>query len=217
MKKLMILGAALACVSFNAQAHYNPADYYIKQHQNQYAQSVLGPYLGLDYAYSSYKFKKVDDGAGNRVDALKGVSNGFEVSGGLKFHDLLSGEISYQQSFKARKDVAGIKTEQKMSVIGFDLIANTPRESNFEFLGSLGVGYYKLDYMFNDGEEYKGHSGRIGVRLGLGGQYYMTDHIAVRAMARYNHIKMKGDKKGWKDFGAAKRTIDLTIGTRIYF
>ena len=217
MKKILMLGAALAVVSFDARAHYNPTDYYINQHQKQYMQSVVRPYLGADYVYTLSHFKKVDDGAGNRIEALKKPANGFAVSGGLKFHEMLSAEVSYQQGFKARKNVDGIKTENKLSVIGFDLIANTPQDSNFEFLGSLGVGYYRLKYTFDDGAKHSGRNSRIGVRMGLGGQYFVTDHIALRGMVRYNLVKMKGDRKDWQDLGALKRAIDFAVGTRIYF
>ena len=217
MKKLLLIGAALACVSFNAQAQYNKTDYYINQNQRQYTHSVFSPYVGVDYAYTLYKFQKVDDGAGTRIDALKDASNGFGASVGLRLTDILSMEFAYQQAFKARKNIAGVKTEHKLSSYGLDLVANTPRDADFEFLGALGVGYYKLKYAFNDGADHKGDDTHIGVRFGLGGQYYVNDHMTLRAMARYNLIKMKGDKKDWDKFGAVKRTIDFTIGTRIYF
>ena len=107
-------------------------------------------------------------------------------------------------------------TKLKYKAFGVDVIGNIPISQSFEILSALGIGFYNFDTgknltsPFGNGEStgimealgelctqcvksgiYKKKINTTGVRIGLGAQYNINEHIALRAMARY--IKLTDD------------------------
>ena len=100
--------------------------------------------------------------------------------------------------------------------IGIDFQGYIPINQEFELLASLGLGQYYFetkgslyenqfgwsDYEYN---LFDGDSETLGIRLGIGAQYNVTDHVSLRAMARY--VKMNDD-----DY--IKSLTELSLGIR---
>lgn len=263
-KTLLLASAiSLMSLSAQAQYYQNQRQYYhtpyqqnyyqqnaapVGQPQQQYIESrYIHPYLGVSYAYSMADFD--DDitlfGDENyKIFDDKFHSLGF--SAGLKFHPNFAVELSYQKSNKAKgssnyniygyniSDEMVFKSRADLQTFAVDLLGYLPVDESFSFLGSVGVGFYKLKYsgqydeIFYDGEDlYFGstkHSkdeNKVGFRIGAGGEYYLTQNLAFRGFARLNYINSKGSKfvidDESADFGKLKYTIDLGVGLFYYF
>lgn len=114
------------------------------------------------------------------------------------------------------------KGSMKYRAFGIDLQGYLPITQEIELLASLGMAKYYFDVTgsFQRSFPYEGFGGSslneiwkedgdsLGIRLGIGVQYNVTDNIALRAMARY--IKMNDD-----DY--VKNLTELSLGLRYMF
>lgn len=211
MRKTLLL-AGVACL-FAAQAQ--AADYFFQ------------PYVGLDYVHSwtDVVTEEIDDGT--EIKENKDNLNAGAISLGAKFHPNFAVEAFYQQSDKAKKnlgdfvyvdDVSGdaydvnLKTEVKYKAFGMDLLGSIPVYDKLEVLGSLGAGYYKVNYKViaksggivgTDSDS----DNKWGIRIGAGLQYNFDEHISARMMLRNTNTRIEG----------YKNITDITAGIRYYF
>ncbi|MBQ7659535.1 MAG: porin family protein [Alphaproteobacteria bacterium] len=265
-KTLLLASAiSLMSLSAQAQYYQNQRQYYHTPYQQNYYQQnaapsvqpqqqyiesrYIHPYLGVSYAYSMADFD--DDitlfGDENyKIFDDKFHSLGF--SAGLKFHPNFAVELSYQKSNKAKgssnysytgydlTDNANFKTEADLQTFAIDLLGYLPVDEGFSFLGSVGVGFYKLKYsgtysvvsssssgILYGSESDSESENKVGFRIGVGAEYFMTDNLALRGLARFNLINTKGseiaDYHGTKmdDWGKLNHTIDFNLGLFYYF
>ena len=143
-------------------------------------------------------------------DYLEDKLNAFAISAGVKFNQYFGLEAFYQQSDKGKKTYYGDKIEDKYKAYGLDFIGYLPLMPNLDFIGSLGVAYYKAEYKLSwdvgSGSE-SGSEEKYGLRVGAGMQYYFTNNIAVRFMAKLNNT----------NFDYAGNILDFSAGVRFYF
>ncbi len=214
MKRTLLL-AGLACL-FASQAMAETENYFFK------------PYVGIDYVHSWIDGSTVgNDAYGNSIKLHDDDAGASEISIGAKFHNNFSAEAFYVQSDKIDSNVNvkvldadnqlqdfSRRIKFKYKAVGLDFISSVPVVENFELLGSLGVGYYKvvqkseitsfagLPFYANEGSK---DSNKWGVRVGFGAQYNITDYLAVRGMVRISRVDSIGS------------FTDLTAGVRVYF
>lgn len=224
-KTLLLAGAAIAAFSSvaNAQNYYRGQNYYnypqyntpqyaapgYQQQPQYYSQQKnynygIRPYIGLDYVYS---MSDTDDI--NGIDIVEEDLNAFAVSLGLKFNQYVGLEAFYQQSEEGEKTVPGIiKTEYKYKAYGLDLVGYLPVNPQFDLLGTVGLGYYDAELSAKaDIEEGSDSDDGFGWRVGVGGQFNITDNWGIRVMARYADPDIEG----------LKNMVDISAGIRYTF
>ena len=190
MKKTLLLAGVASLFSLNAQA------------------TEIKPVIGLDYVYSNANFDDFYTDDGERLDAAEDMLQTLALSAGVKFNQYVGLEAFYQQSEKADKTTDGIlKVEDKYKAYGLDVIGYLPVIPQLDLIGSLGVGYYKVEVKDLVGNEKIIDKDKIAFRIGGGLQYNFNDHIAARVMARYNDTNING----------LDNIVDVTAGVRYYF
>ena len=202
MKKSLLLVGAVCLFANQANAEY-----------------FFKPYVGLDYAHSWYDIdeNKVELDDGSTLKLFKEHVNAGILSLGAKFHSNFSAEAFYMQTGKAKESwaeswaVYAGKTSVKYKAFGVDLIGSSPvYQDKLEFLGSLGAGYYKINAKMNMNvngisSSESDSSNKWGLRMGVGAQYNITDHVAARVMLRNSRVDSCGSFN------------DVTAGVRVYF
>lgn len=204
---------------------YHQAEYYGEPRVNK-----IRPYIGLDVASQKMKFGEKDywmkeDGEDYYKDKTTSISGVI----GARINRNFGIEAYYQQSSEEEKNnhiitygyIVDEKSKMSYKSYGVDLIGYMPLSYEFELLAALGIGQYDFETKFiytntvygygnplvYDEKENKDFDS-LGIRLGIGVQYNVTDNIALRAMARY--IKMNDD-----DY--VKNLTELSLGLRYMF
>ena len=209
---------------------YRQPSYYPQEVQRQpapdyrYQQSApsfydtfrIRPVIGIDYVHSSADFDDDEDS-----DIFEDKFNAFALSAGIQLNPYFGLEAFYQQSDKGEKSFYSgiIKTQDEYKAYGLDIIGYLPVASQLDFIGTLGVAYYKAEVRASvrlwDGshESESDSKDKLGFRFGAGLQYYITDYLAFRLMARYNYVNIKGPDDLYK----LDNIVDVTAGIRVYF
>lgn len=199
------------------------------------ASSTIRPYIGVDIATTKMKFgknewMKDDDEDDNEIDAFEKSNKAFSLIAGVKFNQHFGLEAFYQKSGKETKNIyedegedwsEKQKTELSYAAYGIDAIGYMPVTQEVELLASLGFAQYDFKTKFidnyseiEDGEKYSENEvdnkdfDSLGIRIGIGAQYNINEHFALRAMARY--IKMDDDEY-------IKSLTELSLGLRYMF
>lgn len=151
-------------------------------------------YTGGDYVNSTYNVEGVYP---DNYDIANFVA-------GINFVDVASVELFLQHSLKEKENVNGITSHGKAYGYGADVYVNAYNLSEGAILGSIGYGriYSKLKY---NGKKEKDPANTL--RLGVGGEWKVSDTWTFRSMFRYSLAK--GD-----NFSNAK---EFTMGARYYF
>ncbi len=135
----------------------------------------------------------------------------FAVSFGLKINQYFGLEAFYQQSEEGEKTVLDDieKTKTKYKAYGLDFIGYLPITPQFDLLGSAGVGYYDAEasYEVYGIERLSLSDNGFGWRVGVGGQFNITDNWGIRVMARYVDPDIEG----------LKNMVDISAGIRYTF
>lgn len=204
-------------------------------HKKEYVQyeepNKIRPYIGIDVATSKMDFGddqwvKDYDGGDNYFDDGN-TSLSFVV--GAKFNKHFGLEAFYQKSVDGKNELgfdygedlwAKDETSLSYTAMGVDAIGYLPINQDFELLASLGLAHYDFeskadyssysaydDYGYVEGSDTKDFKS-LGVRVGIGAQYNLTNNLAIRGMARY--IKMNDD-----DY--VKSLTELSLGLRYMF
>lgn len=197
------------------EVQHQPApDYRYQQSAPSFYDTIqIRPVIGIDYVYSTLDVDDTDDYFGDTPDQfLKDKLNAYAFSAGFKINQYFGLEAFYQQSDKGKKKYEGDTIEDQYKAYGLDFIGYLPLMPNLDFIGSLGVAYYKAEYKlswegFDGNESESGSEEKYGIRIGAGLQYYFTNNIAFRFMARLNDT----------NFRYAGSIIDLSAGLRFYF
>ena len=180
MKKFILaLGALMACSNAFADSAVKTTE----------SEKYMRPYVGLDYVYTSMEWKDDADSF-----LLSDSLNSFSVSGGIKFNKYIGGELFFQQSGDETETAfsgAYYKTKLNYMAVGLDIIGYLPAGKNFNFLGTVGAGYYKFrlkGYEADNGYVYslKESKDKLGYRIGLGMQYDVNENLSLRAVTRYS-------------------------------
>ncbi len=212
----------------SASRRYQERQYTRSQNMNTYHSAEtnkIRPYIGLDVMTTTMDFGENDvvkdyEGGDNY---FKDNLNAFSIVGGAKFNKNFGIEAFYQKSGEEENKVEDYGFGHDISNIeytayGLDFQGYIPLGQDFEILASLGIAQYDFEtseqyYMDTpSGPERVGDGNNdfdsLGIRLGIGGQYNITDHIALRAMARYIHMT---------DDEYIKSMTELSLGLRYMF
>lgn len=179
----------------------------------------IRPYIGLDIAAQKMKFGDKDEYMKDDEDKFyKDSSKSISGVIGARINQNFGIEAYYQKSSEEEKtfDLGGgekYKGTLSFASYGVDFIGHLPIQQEFELLAALGLGQY--DFETEDKYTGIGYSDKeskdfdsLGVRLGIGAQYNITDHFALRGMVRY--VKMTDD-----DY--IKNLIEASLGVRYMF
>ncbi|MCM1323059.1 MAG: porin family protein [Acetobacter sp.] len=197
--------------------------------------NTIRPYIGLDVATTSMKFgtdqwvRDYDGNTGYFEDGNKAISGVL----GVKINKYFGVEAFYQQSGeeKHRDNTFFESTEYdgdedydtttiSYKAFGVDLLGYIPVTQDIEIITSLGLAQYDFDTNLNmsalnsdtgEREKYLSESksfDSLGFRIGLGAQYSINEHFALRAMARY--VKMDDDEY-------VKSLTEFSLGLRYMF
>ena len=169
----------------------------------------IRPYIGVDVAMSSMDLE--DNDYGDYSEYMEDSHNSLSLVVGAKFNRHVGVEAFIQQSSEEDKDYSEGKTTNQYNAIGVDLIGYMPVSHELELLASLGMAQYN----FNVKEEYEDYEywekdslNTLGIRLGIGAQFYMTDNVALRGMARYVQFS---------DDDIIKNMVEFSLGLRYMF
>ena len=195
----------------NAEAkHYRERQIY---KDSELTINRIRPYIGIDVGTQKIKFSDSED-----EDYFKDSTKSISGIIGARINKHFGIEAYYQQSSEEEKkqresyngfyDDAEYKYSLSYKSYGADLIGYIPVSQEFEILAALGIGQYNFEGKLKSSEPYSYQNGNyyehgtitstekkdfdsLGVRIGLGAKYNITDHIALRGMFRY--IKMMDD------------------------
>ena len=199
----------------------NRDNYHQYKYYEEYKEpSNIRPYIGIDVATS-----KIDFGTDEWVvyDSYeyhddKNESMSFVL--GAKLNNNFGLEAFYQISNESEKNYYWDEDAYETDVLsytafGMDAIAYMPVTQELELLAALGLAQYNFETSYKDtivgegtekGEEKDFDS--LGIRIGIGAQYNITDRLALRTMARY--IKMNDDEY-------IKNLTEISLGLRYMF
>ena len=179
--------------------------------------STIRPYVGVDITTTKMKFSSVKDEYGdsfNYKEVLPTSYTAYSLNAGAKFNQNFGIEAFIQQSSEETKtDDWDDKEKIQFNAIGIDLIGYLPVSQELELLASLGLAQYNFNEKSTYEDEYyiytdKDNLNTMGYRFGIGAQYNINEHIALRAMARY--IKFSDDD-------IIKNMTELSLGLRYMF
>lgn len=133
-------------------------------------------YFGADYIYSDIKYKESSE------FSLKDNYN--VISPVIGFNSYGLGlEAFYQFSDEAEND-HGIKSS--MTAYGIDLMGEAPLSDHFYLVVSIGLAKYKFEIKEKNG--YKYDQSVNGPRFGIGLQFDVLPHVAIRTMYHYTSL-----------------------------
>ena len=193
-----------------------------------------GYYIGLDLLHNDNDYI----GALRMHDSIGVVDNpyvkdklyGLKILAGYRLNNIIGAEFFIQQSEEAeeykREDLGSIVELVEQSsfsyrAIGLDFMGHFPIADYYELIASLGLGWYDFDVssnvmyrnittdvQFNFPAEIIGKTTAIGLRAGIGSQFYIKNNLSAVFMGRY--IKMTNDD-------VVKSMIELSLGLRYNF
>lgn len=216
---------------YSQRRYYEPVEY--KEKFTPLAVDAR-PYVGLDVGSSSVKLGKIK----NRYDLensdiqLEDVFDkqniNFTGVVGVQINPTIAVELFYQQAMDNEKKTFELKTdflESKVtnklsySAFGVDFIGMHPLSETLDVLFGLGLAQYNFEgkfsqKLYNYTVDYRTSINEaekedvFAARLGIGLQYMLTDHVALRAMGRYIHMF---------DDEVVRRMMELSLGVRYLF
>jgi len=141
-------------------------------------------------------------GAGRYQDSVNGVSGNGDgasgkVYGGYQINPYVGVEGGYADLGHVDNGTGRVDGRAEY----FDVVGSLPLGANFALLGSVGLAHVNLDTSAGDG------SGN-GPKFGLGAQYSLSDHFALRAQAE----RYRADA-----FGEKPDVDQYTVGVRYTF
>ena len=140
------------------------------------------------------------------ADTLASVT----VSAGAQIADVFSVTAFVQKSAEQEQTYGPLSTTASFYAAGIDFTGHIPVTENFNFLLSLGFGYYnfKLDSNF---QYLNGTEDHVGSRIGAGVEYRLNDSVALAGMVRY--IAFNYDE--YTD--AVENMTEASVGLKFYF
>lgn len=201
-------------ISPSEARRYRERQYTRSSHDNSYTResaNQIRPYIGVDVAMSSMDLE--DNDYGDYSEYIEDSYNSISLVVGAKFNRHVGVEAFIQQSSEEDKNYGEGKTTNQYNAIGVDLIGYMPVSHELELLASLGMAQYnfnvKDEYEDADYEYWEKDSlNTLGIRLGIGAQFYMTDNVALRGMARYVQFS---------DDDIIKNMVEFSLGLRYMF
>lgn len=197
--------------------------------------STIRPYIGLDVTTTSMNFGNGSPEWPMQEMATEYFEDEYtsgNIVAGIRINKNIGIEAFYQVSSeedtkgKDYGNIEGVDIEGEYTntlsfkAYGIDIQGYAPITQDFELIASLGLAQY--DFESKDKSSYsisaidetfytdknKKDFDSMGIRLGIGGQYYLTKNLALRAMARYVHMA---------DDEYIKSLTEFSLGLRYMF
>lgn len=154
-------------------------------------------YFGADFTHSDLSYKDDNQLFFNDNYNMIGPVVGFEVNG-------IGVEGFYKMSDNTDNDNG---QESKLKSYGADFVLALPTNEYIDFVASAGYVHHELSYKKDDGTKFK-QSGK-GPRFGIGMQFNLNRHLALRAMYHYTSLTSGIDEFDYIN--------EVTAGIRIGF
>lgn len=182
--------------------------------QNNYMKLYEKPKysVGIDLSNTKVKFdhdKKEDINYQNLFDdKYEGIS----ISGGARFSDDIGVEAFYTKSNKTNKSIGyGYNTEASYIALGVDALFYSAFTKESDLIMAMGLGYYDFTAKLKDSTgiypDEEGHEDSLGLRIGLGWQFNLNEHISVRFMGRFVPMYSNDVIKNMTELSAGLRYI----------
>jgi hypothetical protein len=152
------------------------------------------PYVGADYEYRHYGNEKGVDEDGE-PDQTKNYTklgqNGGDVHVGVQFHKNFAIEAGYFQTADTGKNqIFGSDANSKVSINGatLDLLGYLPVTNDLDLIGTVGGSYSHAKLTFSGADANQSvalKENEFRPRAGAGFQYWLTDYVNLRTIARY--------------------------------
>lgn len=153
--------------------------------------------FGADYINSDIKYNNEDKQTGPKED-FKSISPVIGISAyGIGL------EAFFFNSDANEKD----SLESKLQAYGIAVVGEANLSDNFALIASLGMAEYKFKIKK---DKLKYEEDCNGPRIGIGLQYYLTRHLAIRGMYHYTLLN-----SGEND--AYEAISEFTAGLRLIF
>ena len=173
---------------------------------------MFRPTVGVDYQYIGLNYNPTVTGI-DRSQLLEDSLHGVNIHVGARLHKYFGVEAGYIWTGDGEKKnvlgVAGANTTVNVDGWTFDLLGYMPVAQKLEFIGTVGVtalNYYgkasaSAVVTSTDTTE-------AGFRVGGGLQYWLTDHVGVRGLARYQTADFNG---------VVDNAVEATLGLNYQF
>lgn len=153
------------------------------QAENLKEQFFFKPNVGVDYGYS-----KADTSA-LLGSVVEDKFHNIGITAGARVHKNIGFEFSYAKSSEESKETATTSSKTSYTTIGADVLFYAPVADKLEGFVSTGIVKYDFDI--------KGPGGSISdddiaPRLGVGGQYELTDRMALKSSIHHSFVKLDG-------------------------
>lgn len=160
--------------------------------QNNYTKLYEKPKysVGIDISNTKIKFNHDKKEDINYRDFFNNKYEGISISGGGRFSDDIGIEAFYTKSNKTSKNIGnGDHVEASYMALGADVLFYSAFTKESDLIMAFGLGYYDFNAKLKDGTgilpDEDDDEETLGVRIGLGWQFNLNDHISVRFMGRF--------------------------------
>ena len=143
------------------------------------------PYAGAQYNFNHNGVVPATEEGGQHLTSNVDT-NSYSVFVGTDYNRFFGTEVFYQNSNKWHKKFGDIKVKSDFAAYGLDAYGYLPLGCDrvFSLLGTAGIANYDFTTKVSH-TDVKSEDNGLGYRLGLGAQYNITNHFAVRGIARY--------------------------------
>lgn len=188
MKKVFLLATAAFVFSMNAQA--------------EGMMSHVKPYVGMDYIYSDADMSDAQENS-----PFEHKFNNGSINAGVKVNEYMGLEAFYQMSMIEDKNLDNQKNKSKFYAYGADIVGYMPIYDKMELIGAAGLGQYEFKKSMVGAENGRVSDNGLGIRMGAGLQYNITENVALRALGRYT----------WLDVDHVNHLTEFLFGARYTF
>lgn len=160
------------------------------------------PYLGADYQYTSVSYQDIGTTGYSYGDIFANSFNGGNVHIGARVHKNLGLEVGYfDNASESKSSILGTTATSSVKLDGwtFDALGYLPlgESQRFELIGTAGVAITSAKAKGSitiSGTTYSGFASKTETegRFGAGAQYWLTDHLNVRGLVRYQSADLGG-------------------------
>lgn len=155
--------------------------------------ATSAPYVGVDYQYTRLSDEKASGLSAS--DLIETNLHGGNAHAGLRISKNFGLELGYQATESGKKNnvlSSGLSTTIQEQGVTLDALGYYPLTNNFELIGTVGLAevYTEAKVSGSSTVEQWDTKGRLGV----GAQYWFTDHLNARTIVRYEGVNFEANE-----------------------
>jgi opacity protein-like surface antigen len=190
-----------------------------------YDRAQLNDEIGEEFSYETGFNVDTNDlinpnNYGFSLNAGAQINKYFGVEGFFQYTFNSSAEIDFYDIYNTK--VSNYKAEASSLAFGLDAIGYLPIDNTkFSFMGTVGVGYYKFDgtfkvinYVYDIRDKSSSDESNVAFRIGIGGQYDISNQWAIRGMVRY--VALNSDEEPEPLVEMARISVDEGVKGSIF-